>query len=147
MYTQTIQRTTQNKQHIEQHKNTKRNNTKIRKSAGRAPSLRVLSWHLPYNRGKSTDKPQRAITNPNPFTKILDSTSHSHNVTSAPLPDCLLVICYYKGRNMCKCSIYGFSYEHLFWLWMEFLTENNVFFIFRTSLVVPCRGVCRPNDR
>ena len=25
------------------------------KSAGRAPSLRVLPWHLPYNRGKSTD--------------------------------------------------------------------------------------------
>jgi hypothetical protein len=28
------------------------------KNAGRAPSLRVLPWHLPYNRGKSTDKPQ-----------------------------------------------------------------------------------------
>jgi len=28
------------------------------KSAGRAPSLRVLIWHLPYNREKSTEKPQ-----------------------------------------------------------------------------------------
>jgi len=28
------------------------------KSAGRAPSLRVLPWHLPYNWGKSTWKPQ-----------------------------------------------------------------------------------------
>jgi hypothetical protein len=30
----------------------------IWKSVGRAPSLRVLPWHLPYNRGKSTEKPQ-----------------------------------------------------------------------------------------
>jgi hypothetical protein len=27
-------------------------------SAGRAPSLRVIHWHLPYNWGKSTEKPQ-----------------------------------------------------------------------------------------
>jgi hypothetical protein len=27
-------------------------------SAGRAPSLRVIPWHLPYNLGKSTEKPQ-----------------------------------------------------------------------------------------
>jgi hypothetical protein len=25
---------------------------------GRAPSLRILPWHLPYNWGKSTEKPQ-----------------------------------------------------------------------------------------
>jgi hypothetical protein len=25
--------------------------------AGRAPSLRVIPWHLPYNRGKKTEKP------------------------------------------------------------------------------------------
>jgi hypothetical protein len=30
----------------------------IGKSAGRAPSLRVIPLHLPYNRGKSTEKPQ-----------------------------------------------------------------------------------------
>jgi len=28
------------------------------KSAGRAPALRVLPWHLPYNWGKSMEKPQ-----------------------------------------------------------------------------------------
>jgi hypothetical protein len=39
---QTIHRTTQ----------------KFRNSAVRAPSLRVLPWHLPYNWGKSTEKPQ-----------------------------------------------------------------------------------------
>ena len=27
-------------------------------SAGRAPSLGVIPWHLPYNWGKSTEKPQ-----------------------------------------------------------------------------------------
>jgi hypothetical protein len=42
IYTQTVHRTTQNKQYIEQHK-------KVWKSAGRTPSLRVLPWHLPYN--------------------------------------------------------------------------------------------------
>ena len=31
------------KQYIEQH------NSLIRKSAGRAPSLRGVTWHLPYN--------------------------------------------------------------------------------------------------
>jgi len=29
------------------------------KSAVRAPSLRVLPWHLPYNWGKSTEKPRK----------------------------------------------------------------------------------------
>jgi hypothetical protein len=60
IHTQTIHRTTQNKQYKEQHKthNTK-NNTKQtihrttqkywKFSAGRAPYLRVLPWHLHYN--------------------------------------------------------------------------------------------------
>jgi hypothetical protein len=30
-------------------------------SAGRAPSLRVISWHLPYNWGKSMDKPRTML--------------------------------------------------------------------------------------
>jgi hypothetical protein len=42
IYTQTIHRTTQ----------------LIWKSAGCAPSLRVIPWHLPYKWGKSTEKPQ-----------------------------------------------------------------------------------------
>ena len=48
IYTQTMHRTTQNKQYIAQHKN-------LCKSAGRAPSLRVIHLHLPYNWGKSTE--------------------------------------------------------------------------------------------
>jgi len=42
------QYTLTHKQYIEQY------NSLISKSAGRAPSLRVLCWHLPHNRGKST---------------------------------------------------------------------------------------------
>jgi len=40
------------KQYIEQH------NSLIRKSADRAPSLRGIHWHLAYNWGKGTEKPQ-----------------------------------------------------------------------------------------
>ena len=70
-----VQYTYTHKQHRERHKtnniwnNTKihrtqkihRKNTTTRKSAGRAPSLRVLPWHLPYNWGKSTEKPQSPL--------------------------------------------------------------------------------------
>jgi len=35
-----------------------RTTQKVWKSAGRAPSLLVIPWHLPYNWGKSTEKPQ-----------------------------------------------------------------------------------------
>jgi len=35
-----------------------RKTQKFWKSAGRAPSLQVLPWHLPYNWGKSKGKPQ-----------------------------------------------------------------------------------------
>ena len=48
--TQTIHRMIQNKQYIEQHNNWM--------SAGRALSWVVIPWHLPYNRGKSMEKPQ-----------------------------------------------------------------------------------------
>jgi len=41
VYTQTIQRTTQNKQYIEQHNNLG--------ECDRAPSWLVIPWHLPYN--------------------------------------------------------------------------------------------------
>ena len=47
IYTQTIHRTTQSTQTI---------HTTTQLSAGRAPSLRVIPWHLPYNLGKSTEK-------------------------------------------------------------------------------------------
>jgi len=35
-----------------------RTTQKFWKGAGRAPSLRVLPWHLAYNWGKSMEKPQ-----------------------------------------------------------------------------------------
>ena len=50
IYTQTIHRT---KQII-----TEQQKQLIWNSADRATSLRVLPWHLPYNWGKSTGKPQ-----------------------------------------------------------------------------------------
>ena len=47
------------KQYKEQYKTTIHTTTQqFWKSAGRAPSCLVLPWHLPYNRGKSTEKPQ-----------------------------------------------------------------------------------------
>ena len=46
------------KQYIEQYKTTIHTTQQLWKSAGRAPSWLVLPWHLPYNRGKSTEKPQ-----------------------------------------------------------------------------------------
>ena len=46
IYTQTIHRTI--------HTTTQQ----FWKSAGRAPSWLVIHWHLLYNRGKSTEKPQ-----------------------------------------------------------------------------------------
>jgi len=51
IYTQTIHGTTQIT--TEQHKY-----NLMWKSAGRAFSLRVLPWHLPYNWGKSMERPQ-----------------------------------------------------------------------------------------
>jgi len=50
IYTQTVHRTTQNNQYIEKHN--------FWKSAGRAPSLRVIPWLLPSNWRKSMEKPQ-----------------------------------------------------------------------------------------
>jgi len=53
-----VQYTYTQKEYREWHKTNNTYNTKIRKCASRAPSLRGLPWHLPYNRGKSTEKPQ-----------------------------------------------------------------------------------------
>ena len=52
IYTQTIHRTKKKKQTI--HRTTQQ----FWESEGRAPSWLVLPWHLPYNRGKSTEKPE-----------------------------------------------------------------------------------------
>jgi uncharacterized integral membrane protein len=51
IYKQTIHRTIQKKQYIEQHK-------QFWKSADRAKSWLVKPRHLPYNRGKIMEKPQ-----------------------------------------------------------------------------------------
>jgi len=57
-----VQYTFTNKQSVEQHNRQKQyieqSISLFRKSADRAPSLRGLSWHLPYNWGKNTKKPQ-----------------------------------------------------------------------------------------
>jgi uncharacterized integral membrane protein len=48
IYTQPIHRTTQLTTRTAQQRNNTINNL-IGKNAGRAPSLRVMPWHLPYN--------------------------------------------------------------------------------------------------
>jgi hypothetical protein len=66
IYTHTVHRT-QNTEHRERNIHNNRTNytyITIEKltnlgSAGRAPSLRVIAWHLPYNRVKSIEKTQR----------------------------------------------------------------------------------------
>jgi len=53
------------KQYIEQHNQyIEQHNSVIRKSADRAPSLRVIPWQLPYKWGKSTEKPCNAVVPP-----------------------------------------------------------------------------------
>ena len=49
---QYIEQHNRQQQYIEQH------SLLIRNSGDRAPSLRGIPWHLPYNWGKSTEKPQ-----------------------------------------------------------------------------------------
>jgi hypothetical protein len=51
-HTQYIEQHNRHKQNIEQ------NNSLIRKSAGRDPSLRGIPWYMPYKWGKNTEKPQ-----------------------------------------------------------------------------------------
>jgi len=57
-----VQYTLTHKQYIEQRNRHKQyveqQNSLIRESADRAPSLRGTPWHLPYNWGKSMEKPQ-----------------------------------------------------------------------------------------
>jgi hypothetical protein len=58
------------------------------KSAGRAPSLRDLSWHLPYNVGKSMEKPVRVNKNLSqntlyvlPKQTLITKPTHTHTRT------------------------------------------------------------------
>jgi hypothetical protein len=53
-----VQYTFKHKQYTEYRERNIHNNKKKLGSAGRAPSLRVIPWHLPYIWGKSTGNPQ-----------------------------------------------------------------------------------------
>jgi hypothetical protein len=78
VYTQTIHRTTQitNEQHKWQ---------LMWKSAGRASSLRVLRWHLPYNWGKSTKNLSQVKKNLSQSTVyILAKHPHKHTNYNPP---------------------------------------------------------------
>jgi hypothetical protein len=59
---QYIEQHNRHKQYIEQHNRHKQyieqHNSLMRKSADRAPSLRDIPCHLPYNWRKNTEKPQ-----------------------------------------------------------------------------------------
>ena len=83
IYTQTIHRTTQIT--TEQHKK-----QLIWKSAGRAPSLRILPRHLPYNWGKSTEKPQSGYSIHITKTRIHYKT-YTRTHTRAR-PHCILIV-------------------------------------------------------
>jgi len=62
---QYIEQHNRHKQYIEQHNRHKQyieqHNSLIRKSADRAPSLRGIPWHLPYNWRKSTESPKSGL--------------------------------------------------------------------------------------
>jgi len=77
IYTQTINRTTQIT--TEQHKY-----KLMWKSAGRAPSLRVLPWYLPYNWRKITEKPQSRYGKTSVilvyFLFVYNFTNHCHGL-------------------------------------------------------------------
>ena len=73
IYTQIIHRTKQNKQYTEQHNNWM--------SADGVPFWLVIPWHLPYKRGKITEK-TRSKNNKNSkisnFMKILSVGADLH---------------------------------------------------------------------
>jgi len=52
------------------------------KSAGRAPSLWILPWHLPYNWGKSTENLSQGKKNLSQVKKNLSQSTVYHNLTT-----------------------------------------------------------------
>jgi hypothetical protein len=48
-------------------------------SADRAPSLRVISWHLPYDRGKSTENPVRGAARTSQADTVQYKKSEQYN--------------------------------------------------------------------
>jgi len=65
-----VQYTFTHKQYMEQH------NLLIRKSAGRAPSLRDIPWQLPYNLGKKHRKPSVKVVGECQFAKSIQNRAY-----------------------------------------------------------------------
>ena len=82
--TELTTRTTKLHQNNTINNNNNNNNTVnnlIGNSAGRAPSLKVLPWHLPYNWGKSTEKPKSVswYDENRIYRTYITITIHKHN--------------------------------------------------------------------
>jgi hypothetical protein len=97
------------------HTNSTQNDTKqtihkhkhFRKSVGRAPSLRVLPWHLPYNWGKSTEKPQSTEKPLISITVQRDATVCSMYALYAVCMQ-LYAVCMHSLQCVCTlCSMYA----------------------------------------
>ena len=67
---QYIEQHNRHKQYIEQH------SSLIMKSADRAPSLRGIPWHLPYNRGKRLRKTSVRVDGECQLVKGIQNTAY-----------------------------------------------------------------------
>jgi hypothetical protein len=76
-----VQYTFTHKQYTERHKtNYIKQHKNFGNSAGRAPSLRVIPWHLPYNWGRRTEKPQGSLREPAGTMKIHKTYNKNFNI-------------------------------------------------------------------
>jgi hypothetical protein len=92
IYTQTIQRTTQ----------------KFWKSAGRAPSLRVIPWHLPYSWGKKRGKTSLILVRNAP---VLKQIWFYRSCRSAPDPE-LCISTHRTHYRQYRDAGYGLDDQH-----------------------------------
>jgi len=69
------------------------------KRAGRAPSLRVLPLYLPYNWGKSTEKPQSGWEKPQSeySTHITKTPTHNQNIHPYQNTQRIVIMPFRKG--------------------------------------------------
>jgi len=74
-------------------KNNTENSTKIGKSAGRAPSLRLLPWHLPYNWGEKHGKTSVRVRKPSVRVK-------KASVKVAIRKDTIIIIHRHNNKNI-----------------------------------------------
>jgi hypothetical protein len=85
------------------------------KSAGRAPSLRVLPWNLPYNWAKSTEKPQSEYSIY--ITKFLHINQNTHTL-------CMYVTQkYWKRMTVFPCQ--RFQYLFHCWHWRVYVSTTE----------------------